>query len=135
MTKYGSAEVKVEFGPTGSLQDVSADILNIGGIDLQAETEEGHGFGEGWVKQLATGLKRGADITVQGFYDDTATTGTHAVFNCIGEARQLEVTYGGGKSTRMDVLVQSYRRIPARGELTKFEAVLLLTGAPTEDPT
>jgi len=44
----------------------------------------------------------------------------------------LVVTWGGAKTTTVPVLIQKYSRIPVRGELTKFEAILQPTGAVVE---
>jgi len=136
MAKYGSDDVKVEIKDgvdgAGSYQAVSTDTLDLPGVDIQAETEESHGFGDSWVEHLATGLKRVADITLKGFYDDTASTGTHALFNRVGSIATFKVTWGNSKTTEFNVLIKSYKRLPVRGELTKFEAVLMATGAVTE---
>lgn len=135
MAKYGSDDVTIEIKDgtdgSGSYQDVSADILDLPGVDKEALTEEGHGFGDDWVEQLATGLKRMADMTIRGFYDD-GTDSTHELFNRVGDITDLRITWGGSYNTEIPVLIKNYRRIATRGELTKFEAVLMATGEPTE---
>lgn len=137
MSRYGSPDLKIEISDgvegAGELQDVSADILDFNGIDLEAVTEESHGFGDDWVKHAFTGLSKGSDITIKGFYDDTTSTGTDALFNRVGVQTELKVTWGGTKTTTVDVLIKSYKRQPSRGELTKFECVLMITGEPAED--
>ena len=138
MSKYGSNEVYIsiddgDLDTPGIHQIVSQDILDIPGVDKEAMVEEGHGFGDDWVKNLATGLSKVGDITIKGFYDDTADTGTDALFNRIGVSTEVYIGFGGVKSITIPVLIKNYRRLPARGELTKFEAVLVAAGEPEED--
>ncbi len=136
MAKYGSADVAIEIKDdvdgAGDFQAVSGDVLDIPGIDIQADTEESHGFGDSWAEVLATGLSRVADMTLKGFYDDTAATGTHALFNRVGSIATFKMTWGNSYTTTVDVLIKSYKRLPVRGELTKFEALLVATGAVEE---
>jgi hypothetical protein len=138
MAKYGSDQVKIEIKDgvdgAGSYQDVSVDVLDLPAVDIEALVEEGHGFSEAWVRNLATGLKKVADITIKGFYDDTASTGTHALFNRAGVITDLKVTWSTGVTTEIPVLIKNYRRIATRGELTKFEAALVCAGTVTETP-
>ena len=138
MAKYGSNSVAIQIkdgvGGAGDYQTVSTDILDLPGLEIEAGSEESHGFGDSWAEVLATGLKRCADITLKGFYDDTAATGTHALFNRAGSIAPMKITWGGTYSSAFDVLIQKYRRLPARGALTKFEAALQVTGDVTEAP-
>jgi hypothetical protein len=139
MAKYGSNEIKLEvddgtIASPGSYVEVSTDMIDIPAIDKEMLTEEGHGFCEDWVRNLATGLNRANDITVKGFYDDE-TDGTHELFNRVGIATNIQISWnitGTPKTTIIPVLIKNYRRIPARGELTKFEAVLITAGEPTD---
>jgi len=137
MAKYGSDDVAIEIKDgvdgAGDYKAVSGDVLDIPGIDKSADTEESHGFGDSWVEHLATGLQRVADMTIKGFYDDTASTGTHALFNRIGSITTLKLTWGGSYTTEVNVLIKGYKRLPVRGELTKFEAALMATGTVTEN--
>ena len=138
MAKYGSDEVYVSISDgtiavPGTHRDISADVLEISPLDKEAIAEEGHGFGEAWVRNVATGLKKIADITLKGFYDDTASTGTHALLNREGTTTEVYIGFGGAKSLTIPVLIKNYRRGPSRGELTKFEATLVAAGEPEED--
>lgn len=138
MAKYGSDAVKIEIKDgvdgAGEFKDVSTDVLDLPGVDIEALTEDGHGFSEEWARQVATGMKRVADITIRGFYDDTALTGTHALFSRYGVITELKITWHGAVTTTLVVLIKNYRRLPTRGELTKFEATLVNAGTPTEAP-
>jgi hypothetical protein len=135
MAKYGSNSLKVEFDNAGgSLVDMSDYCLEINGIDIEAMLEESHGFSDSYVEQLFTGLKKVADVTIKGFYDDTATTGPDVIFNAVGNttSRTLKLTWGSTKTTSVETVIKNYRRQPTRGQLTKFECVLAATGAVTE---
>jgi hypothetical protein len=130
---YGSDDVAIIFdNSAGTTVNVSQSILEISGIDLEAVLEESHTFGDSWVEQLFTGLKRGADITVKGFFDDDADTGFDFMFKNIGDGRTFQILYGAAKTTTAEVVIKNYRRMPTRGEITKAEAVLSLNGAVTD---
>lgn len=134
MTKYGSDDLVIMFDNTGSTPvDMTQYILEMNGIDIEAIIEEAHTFGDSWVEQLFSGLKRANEITFKGFYDDTVTVGPDVIFNAIGDTRTLTITWGGSKTTGMDTVIKNYRRLPARGETHKFEVVLSPTGAVNED--
>lgn len=132
--QYGSDDIVIEMdNSAGTTVNVTQSILECGGIDLEAVLEEAHTFGDSWVEQIFTGLKRGGDITVKGFYDDDSDTGFDFIFKNIGDGpRTFKITYGGSKSSSVETIIKNYRRMPTRGEITKAEAVLAMTGAVTE---
>ena len=137
MSKYGSDDVTIQVDDSGgSLVDLSNYIDTINDLAISADTQETHAFGDSWLEHLATGLKRMDDVTLEGFYDDTASTGPHVVLNgdgaALGATRTLKVTIGGGKYVQCETIITKYTRKPNRGELTRFTAVLRPTGAVTE---
>ena len=136
MAKYGSDDVVIQIKDgvegAGDYQALTGDVLDLPGVDKIAESEESHGYGDSWVEVLATGLNRVADMTLRGFYDDTASTGTHALLNRVGSRTDFKVTWGNSKTTEFMVLIKNYKRIATRGELTKFEATLVAVEAPAE---
>lgn len=134
MAKYGSDDIVLEFDSTegGSLSAITQYITGINGINIEALLEEGTTFGDSWVEQLFTGIKQMGDITLDGQYDDTASTGPNVVFIGIGQTRTFKITYGSTKTTSVETIIKSYNRTPVRKELTKFQVVLSPTGAPTE---
>lgn len=134
MTKYGFSElvIKVDASEGGALQDMSAYVQTFNGWDIEAVLEEITAAGdaaEAWAK---VGLKRGGEVVLGGYYDDTATTGPNAVFNAPGETRSLEITWGGTKKTSAEAIIRRYQRTSAKGELTKYEVTLQVTGVVTE---
>lgn len=133
MAKYGSDDVVIEVDNSGgTLVDLSQYIDTINEINISAMLQESHAFGDSWVEQLYTGVKMTAPITIEGFYDDTSSTGPNAVLNSLGDTRTFKITYGSTKTTSVESVITSYVRRPVRGELTRFTCTLTPTGAVTE---
>lgn len=113
-------------------------VQTINGVDKEAVIEETHTFGDAYVEQGFAGLIRGGDITLGGLYDDTASTGSNALFNdvgCVataGVTRTLLLTFGGTKTYSVEVIIKSYKRMMERGKITRYEVVLTPTGTITE---
>lgn len=126
----------VEFGikvadKTDQLVDLSSYIDTVNELNIEALLQEGHAFGDSWVKQVFTGIKQGQSVTVEGFYDD-AVGGPNEVLNDIGATRQVEMNWGGTKKSTFDSIITNYVRQPVRGELTRFSCTLTPTGEITE---
>ena len=133
MAKYGSKDLKIEVdNSSDTLVDLSQYITGINGVTVEAILEEGTAFGDTWVEQLFTGNKQTSAITLDGFYDDTASTGPDVILNALGSTRTLKVTWGSTKTTSVEAVITSYSRNPVRKELTKFQCVLTPTGTVTE---
>ena len=71
MAKYGSDDLGIKIGGT----EMKNYIDTINDFAIEALLQEGTAFGDSWVEQLYTGIKKGSDLTLEGFYDDAATTG------------------------------------------------------------
>ena len=133
MAKYGSSNLTITVEDSlGAAQDLSNYIDTINDVNIEALTQESTAFGDSWVENLATGVKKGNPVTVEGFYDDTALTGPDAVLIGIGDTREVVITWGGAKTTTFDAIIQNYTRRPTRNELTRFSCTLLPTGAVAE---
>ena len=129
---HGSNEVIVAFDDgSGNPQTMTPYIDTINGLDVEALTEESTAFGDTWMKNLAVGVSKGADVTLGGLYNDTATTGPDAIFNAIGATRTLTVTFATGKTFSCEVIIAKYSRTPARSALTKYTVLLRPTGTIT----
>lgn len=111
---------------------MSAHILSVSGFVVEALLEDGTVFGATWVEQAATGNKQSPDITMTGFYDDTASTGPNAVFNDVGATRTWKATWGGTNTSSVETIIKSYARNPVTKTLTKYTVVVTPTGAVTE---
>lgn len=139
MAKYGSNSIVIEYDNAGgSLVDISQHVLEMNGIEIEALLEESHSFGDAWFEALSTGLRKLADITLSGFFDDVATTGPDVLFGGAfptgpaSTTRTFKITWGGTKTTSVETYLSKYKRVGKRGEVTKYEVTLRPTGAVTE---
>lgn len=133
MAKYSSADYKIEFDNAGgTLVDMSAYITDADAMDIEMATEEITPFSSAVETHASAGVASTKDISLKGFYDDTATTGPHVIFNALGSTRTLKYTYGGAKTTSVETIIKSYKRSGKVKGLTGFEVKLLPTGAVTE---
>ena len=128
MAKYGSPDLAISVGG----DNMEEYIHEIGELTKEAIIQEGHTFGDEWVKQYFTGVKQANEFTVSGFYDDTALTGPDAVFDNIGDTVEIIISWGGSKTTTFDAIIKSYGRAPSRGELTGYSCALVPTGVVQE---
>ena len=133
MGKHGSDAIKIEVDNSGGDPiDLSDYIDTINEFDIEALIQESTAFGDSWMEHLSTGIKQANPVTLEGFYDDTSTTGPDAILNAVGDTRELTITWdGASESDTVDALITNYARIPVAGELTRFRAVLTPTGAVT----
>jgi len=131
MSKYGSNSLKLELSDaTDVLVDISHEVRTFNGIEIENLTTESHGFGDSWVENTWTGMKKLADITLEGFYDDASNT--PVALYAAGALRRLKVTWGGGKSTEVPVMMAKFDRDPKLGDLTHYKIMLKNGGVPTE---
>jgi hypothetical protein len=123
MPRYGSKDLIIELTDASAVyQDISVHVRTVSGFDVENLTQEVHGFGQTWVTNLWTGMSKVADITLEGFYDDT--TGTPATLYARGALRSLRFTWGGGATTTTDVILAKFSRDPKLGELTHYKLTL-----------
>lgn len=128
MAKYGSDDLSITAGGT----EMKNYIDTINGFEIEALTQEGTAFGDAWVEHLYTGIQEAKPLTLEGFYDDTATTGPDAKFNTLGTSVAFVITWGGSKTSSFTAIIKNYVRSPVRKELTRFSVTLLPTAAVTE---
>lgn len=132
MANYNSSNVVIVIDAADGVtpKTMTQYITDINGISVEVGMEDATTFGDSWSESLASGLKKAGEITLSGFYDDTATDGPDAVFIGIGTAttRTLVITFGGTKTFTTEVFIKSYTRTPTRGGLTKFSVALVPTG-------
>ena len=125
---------------TAAFRDISQQVLTFNGWNIEAVLQQSDAFGDAWREHLYTGIRQMDDLTLGGFYEDTATaTGVNAIFGNatdLGAEREMELNAGLGvvgasEISHFDIIVKSYKRQPTRGELTAFELVVTPTGAVT----
>ena len=140
MALYGTDDISVVMDSTaGTTVNISQSVLSISGFDVEAMLEESHTMGDSWVENAYTGLRKANEITLEGFYDDDADTGTAFMWNDPGNTltsgggtRTLAFTWGGTKISTVEVWIKSFKKLPSRGVLTKAQVVLTPSGAVTE---
>jgi hypothetical protein len=136
--KHGSSEFtfSIDDAPGGSPTTMTNYILTIGGCKIENELQPSHAFGDSWQEMLATGFAKVPAITVTGFFDDTASTGPHTVFQVKAADRSPQaatrtVAIGFGNSTSFggEAVMASYEVLGKNGNLTEFAAVIQPTGS------
>ncbi len=140
--KYGFNTAKLQItsvSTTTTFNDISNYIDTISGLDLEAMVQDSHAMGDSWTESLFTGTKKFNTFTIEGFYDDTAATGPHALFgapNALGAERVIKFSPDGtapgtANAIKSDVIIQKYMVKPTRNDLTRFTLTLVPTGAVT----
>lgn len=134
--KYGSASVVISIDdtPGGTLRDISAHVLSIGGVKREAITQESSPFGVAYESHTPTGKHRVGDIEISGRYDTTASTGPHVIFSDPDDGpqdatRTFTFTPGDSKTFTMECRVASYEMTASNGNLTDYKAVIRQAGA------
>jgi hypothetical protein len=141
--KHGSAEwtISIDDAPGGTLRAITPYVTSIGGIKITAITQVTTAFGDTWVKNSPTGLKRVEPIAIGGFFDDTAIVGPHVVFiapdvtiydGTTATSRTLTIVVANTPKTfSVEVLLVSYEVLGKNGNLSEYKADLLPTGTGT----
>lgn len=82
MAKYGPSVVTVTIddAPGGTPRVITPYVTTIGGIGLEAITQQTNPFGVTSEGHTPVGLDKTPDIPIGGFLDDTASVGPKAVF-------------------------------------------------------
>ena len=134
MAKYNSSNFKIEFDNSGGvLVDMSAYVTDAGEMDREMPTEDTTPFSVAVETNASAGVEvHSSDISLKGFYDDTASTGPDVIFNAIGSTRTLKYTYGSTKTTTVETIITDYKRTPKVKGLTGYEVTLKKTGAVVE---
>jgi hypothetical protein len=134
--KYGPSSVTVtlEDGPGGTARNIENFILNGISAKDMSEMMETHALGDAWKERTPIGIKDGEDITLEGIWDTTATTGTHAVLGTVDDGpqddgRELVVVFGDAKTWTRDVRLAEYEVVADLGSIQQFRALLTPTGA------
>jgi len=129
--KHGSSEITVTYddGPGGTPRVITAFILTMGGVKLTSQFEPSTPFGATVMAKLPTGMMEIPDIDLEGFWDDTATTGPHTVFlapetSPQAATRTLAIVFGNSKTWTSEGYLMDYEVTGQSGKLTRFKAKL-----------
>jgi hypothetical protein len=129
--KYGSNSVTVTYddGPGGTGRAITAFVISMGGAKITSKFQDTTAYGDSIMKQLPTGMTERPDIDIEGWWDTTATTGTHAVLAAPdtdpnGGTRTLVIVFGDSKTWTSEGFLKEYEVLATVGNLTKFKAKL-----------
>lgn len=135
MSKYSSVNLTLSMGGTA----MTAYIDEIDPFVVEALIEDGRPFGSAWPVKIPVGEYDVPDVSVGGFYDDTAVSGPDVKFGVSAmptgpssAAAELIITWGGTKTSTVDCFVSRYERIAKKNGVTRFKARLTFTGEVTE---
>jgi hypothetical protein len=138
MAKFGSGTVTVylEGAPGGTSYAIQDYVLEMGGVKITSITEPTTALGDTWEEHLPVGLSRGEPISLTGHFDDTATSGPHAILKDVDDGttddtRALVVGFGNTRYFHADTRLTSYEVLPSVGKLTRYSVELLPTGTCT----
>ena len=134
--KYGPSDVTVtlEDGPGGTARNAQNFLLNgISAKDISIMMET-TALGDSWVERTPVGIRDGEDITLEGIWDTTGSTGTHAIFGTVDDGpqddgREMVIVFGDSKTWTRDVRLVSYEVLASTDSIQKFSAVVSPTGA------
>ncbi len=119
-----------------TVRNISADLVSVDGLPGEREMQDSTALGDTGRKHIP-GLDN-VTITLEGFYDDTALTGTDVVLAALrGSATPSAFAFspvGTANGKRLysgTCLVSNYTVGPKVGELIPFKATLLVDGAVT----
>jgi hypothetical protein len=137
--KHSSSEWVIGYddSPGGTLRTMTQHVLTIGGIKIENPQQLSHAFGDTFEESSPTGVRRIPPIQIGGLFDDTATTGPHAVFNVVagdadpnGSTRSFSAQVAtGGATFTVETRLVSYEVLGKNGNLTEYVAVVQPTGS------
>jgi hypothetical protein len=134
--KFGSSSVEIHLddGPGGTLRDITAYVTSIGGVKVSQITEKTNPFGTSHEENTPVGMQHVDDITIEGYYDTTATTGPHVVMGTPDDdpqdaTRTFTFTPGDSKTFTMECRLVDYSVIATNGNLTKYQSTIRQAGA------
>lgn len=118
---------------TGSFRDISQQVDQISGFDFEAILQESHGFGDAYVENIFTGLRRINPVTITARFDDDTSTGIQGIFGVssdVGAERVVKLNLGTTNAyIKFDFIHQKTRKLPGRGALTNVELTWMPTGS------
>lgn len=129
--KYGSSSITIAYDstPGGSPATITGGVLEMSGVKITSGMQDATAYGDTYKKMLPTGVSEIAQMTLRGFWDTTASTGSHVVFGTPdtspqSSTRTLTVVFGDGKTWSSEGFLVSYEVLGKVNGLTEFVAVL-----------
>lgn len=129
--KHGSSEITISYddGPGGTPRTITSFVLTMGAVKLTSNMQANTPYGATVEAMLPTGVSKIDQITLHGYFDDTATSGPHVVFiapdtSPQASTRTLAIVFGNSKTWTSEGYLVSYSVLGKAGNLTEFDAVL-----------
>jgi len=129
--KYGSASITITYddAPGGTGRAITSGVLEMSGVKITAEMQVSTAYADTVKKMLPTGMLEMGQMTLRGFWDTTASTGSHVVFLAPDDGpqdstRTLVVVFGDSKTWTSEGFLVSYEVLGKVNGLTEFVAVL-----------
>jgi hypothetical protein len=101
----------------------------MGDVTIEAKQDPTTAYSDTVMKVLPNGLTELPDVDLEGLWDTTSSTGSHAVFKSPdtdpnGGTRTLALVFGDSKTWTSEGYLKEYRVIGQVGKLTRFKAKL-----------
>ena len=136
--KHNSTEITFTIDSTdgGSLQDITAYLTKIGDVAVSKGSVNATPFGASASAYLLGVIKDYPSFTLEGYYDDTSSTGPDAILD-IGkvthtQTRTFLLTIASGKTVGGELWITDYKRGFTVGDYTTFVATVQPTGTIAE---
>jgi len=134
---FGSTSLTISYddAPGGVLRAMTNAVTDIGGISIESMQADTSAFGDIWGESTPTGFRTVDEVSIKGFYDDTAVSGPHVVFREVDDSpadatRTLVVVFGGTNGTfTIETRLKKYTILGKNKGLTEYEAVVKPTGS------
>lgn len=134
--KHSSSEVTItlDISGGGTPTAITNHVMSMSAAELEALIQQSNAFGDAWEEHLPTGLQKVNPFDLTGFFDDTATTGPHAVMGVPDATpqtatRTLTLVFGNAKTFAGECYLTKYSVLGKNGNLTEFACHLQPTGA------
>ena len=126
-----------KFGPDDFTFTIDANSFEehtdtFDGLAVEAIIEDSHTFGDTFVEQLYSGMRRGNPFTIEGFYDDVANGPDSLFAGNEGNTFAFILTWGSTKTSTFSALLATWTRNPQREGTTRYTATFNPTGVITE---
>lgn len=133
MAKHSPSEVTVTFddAPGGTPRIITPYVTSIGGLGIEAITEQTNPFGVTTESHTPVGITKVADIAIGGFFDETATLGPHVVFMIAAAdyapasvGRVLVILAATARTFTITVHLVKYEVLLEKDGLTKYQSLV-----------
>jgi hypothetical protein len=146
MAKYSSVNFSLQIADTdgagGTLRDITSYVTKMGDLTVSKGTVDATPFGVAVATYLLGVIKRYEPLSIEGLFDDAATTGPDAILN-VGKVthtalRKCTITIGGSKTVVGDastggIWLVDYKRTFNVGDYTGYAATVQFSGTITEN--